>query len=93
MYATQSHKTSTDTNTNTTLQVENLLTLKQQQASVVQAYQAIKQGRTTVIQGKNIMAFTILTIIFVCSATYLKANHCTNVISSYQCHSSPVSSG
>jgi hypothetical protein len=41
------------------------LTVKQQQASVIQAYQAIKQGEETVRQGRAIMLFTVMTIIFV----------------------------
>lgn len=46
-------------------QVNDLLSLKQQQASVVQAYEAMKQGEETVRQGKAIMVFTVVTIIFV----------------------------
>lgn len=45
--------------------MNDLLGLKQQQASVVQAYEAMKQGEETVRQGKAIMIFTVLTIIFV----------------------------
>jgi hypothetical protein len=39
--------------------------VKQSQASVVQAYQAIKQGEEAVKQGRAIMLFTVMTIIFV----------------------------
>lgn len=46
-------------------QVTELLSLKQQQASVVQAYEAMKQGEETVRQGKAIMVFTVMTIVFV----------------------------
>jgi hypothetical protein len=46
-------------------QVNDLLSVKQQQASVVQAYQAIKQGDETVKQGRAITLFTVMTIIFV----------------------------
>jgi hypothetical protein len=46
-------------------QVDDLINLKQQQASVVQAYQATKQGEETLKQGKAIMLFTVMTIIFV----------------------------
>lgn len=49
----------------TTIQVNDLLGLKQQQASVVQAYEAMKQGEETVRQGKAIMVFTVMTILFV----------------------------
>lgn len=47
------------------IQVNDLLGLKQQQASVVQAYEAMKQGEETVRQGKAIMVFTVMTILFV----------------------------
>lgn len=47
--------------------MNDLLGLKQQQASIVQAYEAMKQGEETVRQGKAIMVFTVMTIIFVCS--------------------------
>lgn len=49
----------------TASQVNDLLGLKQQQASVVQAYEAMKQGEETVRQGKAIMVFTVMTILFV----------------------------
>lgn len=49
----------------TVSQVNDLLSLKQQQASVVQAYEAMKQGEETVRQGKAIMVFTVMTILFV----------------------------
>ncbi|EFX04065.1 ankyrin repeat protein [Grosmannia clavigera kw1407] len=44
--------------------VNDLLALKQQQASVVQAWQAVQQSEETVKQGRAIMVFTIITIIF-----------------------------
>jgi uncharacterized protein YoxC len=47
------------------IQVDELISLKQQQAGVVQAYQATKQGQETAMQGKAIMVFTVMTIIFV----------------------------
>jgi hypothetical protein len=47
------------------IQVDELISLKQQQAGVVQAYQATKQGEETAMQGKAIMVFTVMTIIFV----------------------------
>ena len=47
------------------IQVDELINLKQQQAGVVQAYQATKQGEETAMQGKAIMVFTVMTIIFV----------------------------
>ncbi|ROW18177.1 hypothetical protein VPNG_00044 [Cytospora leucostoma] len=44
--------------------VTELLSLKQQQASVVQTYESTRQGEETVRQGKAIMVFTVVTIIF-----------------------------
>jgi hypothetical protein len=46
----------------------DLLALKQQQASVVQAWQSVKQSEEAVSQGRAIMMFTVVTIFFV-SAT------------------------
>jgi hypothetical protein len=45
--------------------LDSLLSLKQQQASVVQAWQSIRHGEEAVKQGRAIMIFTIITIIFV----------------------------
>ncbi|KAI1385692.1 uncharacterized protein F4822DRAFT_351390 [Hypoxylon trugodes] len=44
--------------------VKDLLELKQQQASVVQAWQAVKQSEETIRQGRSIMMFTLVTIVF-----------------------------
>lgn len=44
--------------------VVDLLNLKQQQASVVQARQSVRQGEETVRQSRSIMMFTIVTIFF-----------------------------
>ncbi|KAI5863862.1 hypothetical protein GGS23DRAFT_620694 [Durotheca rogersii] len=49
---------------NTTDSVKDLLELKQQQASVVQAWQAVKQSDESIKQGRSIMMFTLVTIIF-----------------------------
>ncbi|OTA98762.1 hypothetical protein M426DRAFT_17086 [Hypoxylon sp. CI-4A] len=49
---------------NTAKDVKDLLELKQQQASVLQAWQAVKQSEETMKQGHSIMGFTIVTIIF-----------------------------
>ncbi|KAI1259733.1 hypothetical protein F5Y18DRAFT_433045 [Xylariaceae sp. FL1019] len=46
------------------LNVLHLLTMKQQQASVVQAWQAVKQSEETINQGRSIMVFTLATIVF-----------------------------
>jgi hypothetical protein len=45
--------------------VGDLIVLKQQQASIVQAYQAMKEGEETMRQGKTILLFTIMTVVFV----------------------------
>ncbi|KAK6858117.1 Magnesium transport protein CorA- transmembrane region [Apiospora arundinis] len=47
-----------------TSQIKDLLALKQQQASVVQAWQAAQQTEETVAQGRSIMMFTVVTIVF-----------------------------
>ncbi|KAL2128341.1 hypothetical protein VTI74DRAFT_9302 [Chaetomium olivicolor] len=44
--------------------VNDLLSLKQQQASVVQAWESVRQAEESVRQGRAIMVFTIFTIIF-----------------------------
>ncbi|KAJ0367756.1 hypothetical protein COL154_002977 [Colletotrichum chrysophilum] len=44
--------------------IKDLLDLKQQQASILQAWQSVKQADETVRQGRSIMIFTIVTIIF-----------------------------
>jgi hypothetical protein len=44
--------------------LKDLLTLKQQQAGVVEAREAVKQATETLKQGRSIMLFTIITIIF-----------------------------
>ncbi|KAI1112875.1 hypothetical protein F5Y14DRAFT_419834 [Nemania sp. NC0429] len=49
---------------NTAADVLHLLTMKQQQASVVQAWQAVKQSEETIKQGRTIMVFTLATIVF-----------------------------
>ncbi|KAI1305085.1 hypothetical protein F5Y03DRAFT_395148 [Xylaria venustula] len=49
---------------NTADDVLHLLTMKQQQASVVQAWQAVRQSDQTIKQGRSIMVFTLATIVF-----------------------------
>ncbi|KAK4186519.1 hypothetical protein QBC35DRAFT_554014 [Podospora australis] len=44
--------------------VNDLLSLKQQQASVVQAWESVKQAEEAVLQGRSIMMFTVITIVF-----------------------------
>ncbi|KAM7210680.1 hypothetical protein V8F06_013941 [Rhypophila decipiens] len=44
--------------------VNDLLSLKQQQASVVQAWESAKQAEEAVRQGRSIMMFTIVTVVF-----------------------------
>jgi hypothetical protein len=41
------------------------LSLKQQQASVVQAWESVNQAEEAVRQGRSIMIFTLITIVFV----------------------------
>ena len=53
----------------TVKQVNDLLQLKQQQASVVQAWESVNQAEEAVRQGRAIMMFTIITIIFVSCST------------------------
>jgi len=45
--------------------VNDLLSLKQQQASIVQAWESVRRADESVSQGRAIMIFTIVTIIFV----------------------------
>jgi hypothetical protein len=47
------------------MQLKDLLTLKQQQAGVVEAREAVKQAAETLKQGRSIMLFTVVTIVFV----------------------------
>ncbi|KAK3493367.1 hypothetical protein B0T13DRAFT_403311 [Neurospora crassa] len=44
--------------------VNDLLALKQQQASVVQAWESVRQAEEAVTQGRAVMMFTIVTIVF-----------------------------
>jgi hypothetical protein len=46
-------------------QLKDLLTLKQQQAGVIEAREAVKQATETLKQGRSIMLFTVVTIVFV----------------------------
>lgn len=65
------------------LQLKDLLTLKQQQAGVIEAREAVEQGKETLKQGRSIILFTVVTMVFVsrfgyplCLITFLKsANH------------------
>jgi len=41
------------------------LALKQQQAGVIEAREAVRQATETLKQGKSIMLFTVVTIVFV----------------------------
>ncbi|KAG9240812.1 hypothetical protein BJ878DRAFT_524053 [Calycina marina] len=44
--------------------LKDLMELKQQQAGVVEAREAVKQGEESLKQGRSIMLFTVVTIIF-----------------------------
>jgi Mg2+ and Co2+ transporter CorA len=46
------------------LQLEGLLSLKQQQASLVEADASLKLSYQSIAQGRSIMLFTVVTIIF-----------------------------
>ncbi|KAH8883113.1 hypothetical protein GQ53DRAFT_883648 [Thozetella sp. PMI_491] len=48
----------------TSAALKDLLTLKQQQAGVIEAREAVKQAALTLKQGQSIMLFTVVTIIF-----------------------------
>ncbi|KAL2168027.1 hypothetical protein VTG60DRAFT_503 [Thermothelomyces hinnuleus] len=49
---------------NTSSALKDLLTLKQQQAGVIEAREAVKQAQLTLKQGQSIMIFTVVTIVF-----------------------------
>lgn len=49
---------------NTSAALKDLLTLKQQQAGVIEAREAVKQAAETLRQGQSIMLFTVVTIVF-----------------------------
>lgn len=48
-------------------QLKDLLTLKQQQAGVIEAREAVDQAKETLKQGRSIMLFTVVTMVFVSS--------------------------
>ena len=50
--------------TTDTSQLKDLLTLKQQQAGAIEAREAVKQATETLKQGRSIMLFTVVTIVF-----------------------------
>jgi BMFP domain-containing protein YqiC len=50
---------------NTSASLKDLLTLKQQQSGIFEAREAVKQASETLKQGRSIMLFTVITIIFV----------------------------
>lgn len=56
-------------------QIDQLLAMKQSQANVVQAWQAIRHGEEAVKQGRAIMIFTVMTIIFVSFHTLMMTIH------------------
>jgi len=49
----------------TNLQLQNLLSLKQHQASIIEGRSALEKEKESVRQGRAIMAFTLVTILFV----------------------------
>lgn len=56
-------------------QLQALLSLKQQEASIVEARIALERADESVQQGRAIMAFTIVTIFFVSSAIFSSWNN------------------
>lgn len=50
---------------NTCFQLRELLDMKQQQAGIIEAKAAIRRADETVIQGRSIVVFTVVTIFFV----------------------------
>lgn len=46
------------------MQLKDLLSLKQQQASIIEAKHALLRADESVLQGRSVMLFTIVTIIF-----------------------------
>lgn len=60
-------------------QLQALLSLKQQEASIVEARIALERADESVQQGRAIMAFTIVTIFFVSSATLIHEITIANV--------------
>lgn len=53
----------------TSAALKDLLTLKQQQSGIFDAREAVKQATETLKQGRSIMLFTVVTIIFVRNLT------------------------
>ncbi len=52
----------------TSLQLQNLLSLKQHQASIIAGRAALEEKKENLRQGRAIMAFTLVTILFVCKS-------------------------
>jgi hypothetical protein len=50
---------------NTRSQLRELLDMKQQQAGIIEAKAAIRRADETVVQGRSIVVFTVVTIFFV----------------------------
>lgn len=60
-------------------QLVHLLGLKQQQAAVVQAWQSVQQAEEAVKQGRAIMVFTVITIIFVSRGSIIPSRNMFNL--------------
>ena len=67
--------------------LKDLMELKQQQAGVVEAREAVKQGEESLKQGRSIMLFTVVTIIFVSITRNLRQNSELTSLS-FHCRSS-----
>lgn len=75
----------------TSSSLDNLLGLMQQQASALQAWQSSRQAEETVKQGRAIIIFTTVTIIFVSPiARHFHLVHALNGLTSSRLTASPV---
>lgn len=50
------------------LKLDYLISLKQQQVTVVQAWQSMKQGEDNQRQNLTLLVFTVVTVVFVSSS-------------------------
>ncbi len=57
-------------------QLKDLLDLKQQQAGIIQAFQSVTQADEAVKQGRSILIFTVVSIIFVSGRNSVALAHC-----------------
>lgn len=55
-------------------QLDYLISLKQQQVTVVQAWQSMKQGEDNQKQNITLLVFTVVTVVFVRVLKFTSAN-------------------